>query len=210
VPLPSQQAVKGRVRDFVTDDPAFPEIAFPGETKALQRPGRSAVAGIDVGFDAIQVEFAKAKVEKRLECFVHVAMAPCERAEPIADFRAAARVVDAEERTSPEEESAFGQLDTEAKVIPRGLCQVRSDHVLRRLATCPRGRAPVPHHPLVGEDGEESFRVSLTQRTQDEPVGAKGEAFESSHERIVVLRRVAIGSGGTPLTSCAHHLRGHP
>jgi hypothetical protein len=77
-PLAPQQAVNGRVRNFVTDDPSLPKVAFLREVKALQRPGRSTVAGIDVGFDPIQVEFAKPKVEKRLECFVNVAVAPCE------------------------------------------------------------------------------------------------------------------------------------
>jgi hypothetical protein len=142
VPLPSQQAVKRRVRYFVADDPALPKVAFLREAKALQRPGRSAVAGIDVGLDPIQVEFAKAELENRLERFVHVALAPCEWAEPITDFRPAAREVDAEERACPEEEPAFDKFDTEAKVIPGGLCQVCGAWRLGQVAR-PSPAAPI-------------------------------------------------------------------
>src|SRR6185436_7287985 len=90
LPFPAQQTIVRCVRDLIAHDPTLAQESFFLKTKALQSSGRSQVAWINIGFEAIQVQPIKGVLEQGLQSFMHISQAPIASAEGIPNLRATA------------------------------------------------------------------------------------------------------------------------
>jgi hypothetical protein len=64
LPILSQPAIQGGVRDFFAYDPSLPQEPFSQEAQFLEAPAGCCISWIDVGYDTIWIQFIEAKLEQ--------------------------------------------------------------------------------------------------------------------------------------------------